>query len=74
MNILINCGKIRKKNGYFLMMIIMKGGKPVIFCGNDITSVKRIEEAIKKGGETFLKKVYTDEEIKYCESRRMRKI
>ena len=51
-----------------------KGGKPVILCGNDITSVKRIEEAINKGGEAFLKRVYTDEEIKYCESRRMRKI
>ena len=46
----------------------------MIYCGNDITSVKRIEEAINNGGETFLKKVYTDEEIKYCESRRMRKI
>ena len=46
----------------------------MIYCGNDITGVKRIEEAIKKGGETFLKKVYTDEEIEYCESRRMRKI
>ena len=46
----------------------------MIFCGNDITSVQRVEEAIKKNGETFLKRVYTDEEIKYCESRRMRKI
>ena len=46
----------------------------MIYCGNDITSVKRIEEAIQRGGENFLKRVYTDEEIKYCESRRMRKI
>lgn len=54
--------------------IIKKGGKPVIFCGNDITSVARIQKAIEDSGEAFLKKVYTDEEIKYCESRRMRKI
>ncbi|MBR3280833.1 MAG: 4'-phosphopantetheinyl transferase superfamily protein [Clostridia bacterium] len=46
----------------------------MIYCGNDITSVQRIEEAIKKQGELFLKRVYTDEEIEYCESRRMRKI
>ena len=46
----------------------------MIYCGNDITSVRRIEKAIKDGGEAFLKRVYTDEEIKYCESRRMRKI
>ena len=46
----------------------------MVLCGNDITSVKRIKEAIEKGGEKFLKRVYTDEEIAYCESRRMRKI
>lgn len=46
----------------------------MVLCGNDITSVKRIENAIKKGGKNFLKKVYTDEEIAYCESKRMRKI
>lgn len=46
----------------------------MIYCGNDITSVKRVEEAIKKQGNSFLKRVYTDEEIEYCESRRMRKI
>ena len=46
----------------------------MIFCGNDITSVSRIKKAIEQGGDAFLKKVYTDEEIKYCESRRMREI
>ena len=46
----------------------------MIYCGNDITSVQRIEEAIQRQGESFLKRVYTDEEIEYCESRRMRKI
>ena len=46
----------------------------MVLCGNDIVSVSRVKKAIEKGGESFLKKVYTDEEIKYCESRRMRKI
>ena len=46
----------------------------MIYCGNDITSVERVQKAIENGGESFLKRVYTDEEIKYCESRRMRKI
>ncbi len=46
----------------------------MLFCGNDITKVSRIQEAIENGGEEFLKRVYTDEEIAYCESRRMRKI
>ncbi len=46
----------------------------MVLCGNDIVSVKRVQEAIVKGGENFLKRVYTDEEIEYCESRRMRKV
>ena len=46
----------------------------MVLCGNDITSVIRIKKAIEKGGDSFLKRVFTDEEITYCESRRMRKI
>lgn len=44
-----------------------------IFCGTDIISVERIKHSIEDLGETFLKKIYTDEEISYCESRRMSK-
>ena len=40
-------------------------------CGTDIIEVNRVKEAIEKQGEPFIKRVYTDEEIKYCESRRM---
>lgn len=43
----------------------------MIFCGNDIIRISRIKESIDKIGDTFLKRVYTEEEISYCESRRM---
>ena len=38
----------------------------VIGIGADIVDVNRIEAAIKKFGERFLNKIYTDAEIKYC--------
>ena len=38
--------------------------------GIDIVEIKKIEDAIKKWGDGFLKKVFTQEEIKYCRSRR----
>lgn len=43
----------------------------MIFCGNDIIRINRVQHSIETIGETFLKRVYTDEEIHYCESRRM---
>lgn len=43
----------------------------MISCGTDIVKVDRIKDSIEKYGETFIKKIYTDEEINYCESRRM---
>lgn len=42
-----------------------------IFCGTDIISVARIKNSITELGETFIKRIYTDEEINYCESKRM---
>ncbi len=38
--------------------------------GIDIIEVARIKEAIEKQGEAFLKKVYTEGEIKYCSSKK----
>ena len=38
--------------------------------GIDIIEVERIKEAIEKQGEAFLKKVYTEGEIKYCSSKK----
>ena len=42
-----------------------------VFCGTDIISVARIKNSITELGETFIKRIYTDEEINYCESKRM---
>lgn len=42
-----------------------------VSCGNDIVKVSRIKNSIEKIGDTFIKRIYTDEEINYCESRRM---
>ena len=52
----------------------LKGGRRLAaFCGTDIISVERIENSIQEFGDTFIKRIYTDEEIQYCESRRMSK-
>lgn len=40
-------------------------------CGTDIVNVNRIKASIEELGDKFKKRVYTDEEISYCESRRM---
>ena len=36
--------------------------------GIDIIEVKRIQEAIEKQGEKFLQRVYTENEIAFCEN------
>lgn len=41
-----------------------------IACGVDIIEINRIEESIKTLGENFLNKIYTKNEIKYCESKK----
>jgi len=38
--------------------------------GVDIIEVERVEEAIKKYGENFLNKVFTEKEISYCRRRK----
>lgn len=42
-----------------------------VFCGNDIIKISRVQSAIEKLGDAFIKRIYTDQEISYCESRRM---
>ena len=44
-----------------------------ITCGIDIIEIERIKESIEKTGEKFLKRVFTDREIKYCESKKLQK-
>ena len=40
-----------------------------IFCGTDIIEISRIKEAINQMGDTFINKIYTEQEIAYCESK-----
>lgn len=42
-------------------------------CGVDLMKVPRIQEAIEKHGESFLKKIFTAGEIEYCESHKHRR-
>lgn len=40
----------------------------IIGIGNDIVEVKRIEAAIEKHGERFLKRIFTETERQYCQA------
>ena len=46
-----------------------------IFCGTDIIEIDRIKKSIEdeKTGKAFLKRVYTNREIEYCESKKVQK-
>lgn len=39
-------------------------------CGIDIVEIQRIKDAIESTSDRFIKKVYTETEIIYCESRK----
>ena len=41
-----------------------------ILCGTDIIEIDRIKKSIERSGENFLNLIYTEEEIKYCESKK----
>lgn len=42
-------------------------------CGIDLVKVPRIKEAIERHGATFLKRIFSEGEIDYCESHARRK-
>lgn len=42
----------------------------IISCGTDIVEIKRMKSAIKKWKESFSKRIFTENEIKYSMSRR----
>lgn len=44
-----------------------------ISCGVDIIEIDRIKDSIESLGDKFLNKVFTINEIKYCESKRQQK-
>ena len=44
-----------------------------ITCGTDIIEIDRVKKAIEDGQEEFLNRVFTQSEIKYCESKKSAK-
>lgn len=44
-----------------------------ILCGTDIIEINRVEEAIESLGDKFLNRVFTKQEIEYCESKKKQK-
>lgn len=41
----------------------------IVGIGIDIAEVPRIREAIERHGERFLRRIFTEDEIQYCESK-----
>lgn len=44
-----------------------------IVCGTDIIEIERVKKAIENLGEKFLSTIFTEQEIEYCEARKMQK-
>jgi holo-[acyl-carrier protein] synthase len=44
-----------------------------VTCGTDIVKVSRIKDSIEKIGIEFIKRIYSDEEANYCESKKLAK-
>ena len=42
-------------------------------CGIDIIEMKRVKESIENTGDAFLRRVFTEKEIEYCESKNKQK-
>lgn len=40
-----------------------------IKCGIDIIEISRVKNSIENFGEAFINKIYTDDEVAYCESK-----
>ena len=38
--------------------------------GTDIVNIKRLEKSLKKNGQTFKKRIFSEKEIKYCEKKK----
>lgn len=44
-----------------------------VVCGTDIVEVSRIKDAIEENKNSFIQRVFTQQEIKYCESKKVTK-
>lgn len=65
----MNVGQIRKNQKGNLS----RREKMKVTCGTDIIEIYRIQESIEELGEAFLKRIYSSDEILYCESRKKQK-
>ena len=45
----------------------------MIKCGTDIIEIDRIKDSVDNIGDSFVNRVYTENEIKYCESKKKQK-
>jgi holo-[acyl-carrier protein] synthase len=52
---------------YPVARLVPLGGCLIVGLGVDIAEVERIKGAIERHGKTFLQRVYTPQEIAYCE-------
>lgn len=43
------------------------------FCGTDIIEIERIKESIENIGQPFISRIFTENEINYCESKKKSK-
>lgn len=62
--------EMREKCPYFPQK---EGDYMKIACGTDIIEINRIKRSIEDIGDRFLKRVFTEKEIKYCESKKAQK-
>lgn len=44
-----------------------------VTCGTDIIEIKRIKDSIERLGAKFIKRIFTEDEIRYCESKKSQK-
>ncbi len=51
-------------------MIKGREGSMNIHCGVDMVEIDRSQQSVDRLGDSFIRKVFTDEEIRYCESRK----
>jgi holo-[acyl-carrier protein] synthase len=54
---------------YSLVSVVLTLFCMIVGTGIDITEVPRIAEAIERHGERFLRRIYTENEISYCDSK-----
>lgn len=54
------------KKGDANLHFLFVDGEKMVYCGVDIIEISRIENSIRRFEETFLDKIFTKNEIEYC--------